>query len=224
MPGRPADFDCGHDCAQICLMFPSDGLHSELESLIGAPASRPLEFSRPMDLATPAGTTFVETLHLIDSASAPGNQLLEHPLAVLRLEQMLTLTFLLAQPNNYSAALQETPKPSGARPVARAIELIRARPGYPWTVATLAAEVAVSVRSLQVGFARSVGQSPMRYLQQVRLDRVHDELSDSEPGATTITEAAARWGFTHLGRFASNYRKTFGELPSTTLAARRGTR
>jgi AraC-like DNA-binding protein len=218
MPGRPADLDCDRDCAQICLMFPRDEIHTELENLLGASASRPLEFSRPMDLATPAGATFVEALRLIDSASAPGNRLLEHPLAALSLEQTLTLALLLTQPNNYSAALDKTPKPSGRRPVAQAIELIRARPEHPWTVATLAAEVAVSVRSLQAGFARSVGQTPMKYLQLARLERVHAELARAEPGATTIAETATRWGFTHLGRFANQYRTTFGELPSATLA------
>ena len=106
---------------------------------------------------------------------------------------------------------------AGPTPIAQAIELIRTRPEHPWTVTTLAAEVAVSVRSLQVGFARSVGQTPMKYLRQVRLERVHDELTQTEPGATTITQAANRWGFTHLGRFASEYHKTFGELPSASL-------
>ena len=118
------------------------------------------------------------------------------------------LTLLLTQPNNYSAALTQPPKMAEPTPIAQAIELIRTRPEHPWTVTTLAAEVAVSVRSLQVGFARSVGQTPMRYLRQFRLERVHDELTHAEPGATTITQAAGRWAFTHLGRFASEYRTT----------------
>jgi AraC-like DNA-binding protein len=217
MPGRPADLDCDRDCAQICLMFPSEELHTELENLLGGPAVRPVEFSRPMDLTTPVGGTFIQTLRMIDQASAAGNQLLEHPLSALRLEQVLILTLLLTQPNNYSAALAKPAKTAGPTPITQAIELIRTRPEHPWTVATLAAEVAVSVRSLQVGFARSVGQTPMRYLRQVRLERVHDELTQAEPGATTITQAASRWGFTHLGRFASEYRKTFGEPPSASL-------
>jgi AraC-like DNA-binding protein len=126
------------------------------------------------------------------------------------------LTLILTQPNNYTAALKRPPKMAGPTPIAQAIELIRTRPEHPWTVATLAAEVAVSVRSLQVGFARSVGQAPMRYLRQVRLERVHDELTQAESGATTITQAASRWGFTHLGRFASEYRKAYGEPPSAS--------
>jgi AraC-like DNA-binding protein len=214
MPGRPADLDCDRDCAQICLMFPSDELHTELENLLGTSVAGPLEFTRPMELTTPAGATVVEALHLIDLASAPGSCLLDHPLAALRLEQVLMLTLLLTQPNNYSAALRKTPKAPGPTPVAAAIELIRTRPEHPWTVATLAAEVAVSVRSLQAGFVRVVGQSPMRYLRHVRLERVRDELAQAEPGATTITQTATRWGFTHLGRFAAEYRRVFGELPS----------
>ena len=217
MPGRPAELDCDRDCAQICLMFPREDIHAELENLLGEPVAPPLEFTRPMDLRTPAGATFLETLHLIDLASAPGNRLLSHPLARLRLEQVLMLTLLLTQPNNYSAALQRTPKTPGPGPITQAIELIRARPEHPWTVATLAAEVAVSVRSLQAGFTHTVGQPPMRYLRQVRLERVHDELIHAAPGATTISQTATRWGFTHLGRFASEYRRTFGELPSAFL-------
>lgn len=217
MPGRPAELDCDRDCAQICLMFPREDLHAELENLLGEPAAAPVEFARAMDLRTPSGGTFLETLRLVDLASAPDNRLLDHPLARLRLEQVLMLTLLLAQPNNYSARLQKTPKKPGPGPIAQAIELIRVRPEHPWTVAGLAAEVAVSVRSLQAGFARTVGQSPMRYLRQVRLERVHDELTQAPPGTTTISQTAARWGFTHLGRFASEYRRTFGELPSAFL-------
>lgn len=81
-------------------------------------------------------------------------------LGALRLEQVLMLTLLLTQPNNYSAALEQPSRMAGRTPVVQAIELIRTGPEHPWTVATLAAEVAVSVRSLQVGFARSVGQTP----------------------------------------------------------------
>jgi AraC-like DNA-binding protein len=35
--------------------------------------------------------------------------------------------------------------------------------------------------------------------------------------AVNITEAAAEWGFWHMGKFAADYRRQFGELPSETL-------
>jgi len=58
----------------------------------------------------------------------------------------------------------------------------------------------------------------MRYLRHVRLERAHQELVQAQPGETTVTRTAGRWGFTHLGRFASEYRRAFGELPSTFLS------
>jgi AraC-like DNA-binding protein len=36
------------------------------------------------------------------------------------------------------------------------------------------------------------------------------------PG-TSVEQVARRWGFTHLGRFAHDYRVAFGQLPSATL-------
>jgi AraC-like DNA-binding protein len=33
----------------------------------------------------------------------------------------------------------------------------------------------------------------------------------------SVAEVAARWGFSHLGRFAAAYRKRYGESPSHTL-------
>jgi hypothetical protein len=32
----------------------------------------------------------------------------------------------------------------------------------------------------------------------------------------SIGDAAARWGFFHLGNFANDYRRLFSELPSQT--------
>jgi AraC-like DNA-binding protein len=42
-------------------------------------------------------------------------------------------------------------------------------------------------------------------------------LRAARPGEVTVAEVAAKWGFWHLGRFASTYRATFGELPSQSL-------
>jgi hypothetical protein len=41
------------------------------------------------------------------------------------------------------------------------------------------------------------------------------QASDASGGVAAV---ANRWGIRHLGRFAGEYRKMFGELPSRTLA------
>jgi AraC-like DNA-binding protein len=46
----------------------------------------------------------------------------------------------------------------------------------------------------------------------------HRDLQNAEPGhGTSVAAVAARWGFTHLGRFAIEYRRRFGSYPSQTL-------
>ena len=60
----------------------------------------------------------------------------------------------------------------------------------------------------------------MLYLRRLRLQRVHAELAANSPESVTVTMVAGRWGFVHLGRFASQYRQLFGETPSETLRAR----
>jgi transcriptional regulator GlxA family with amidase domain len=86
-------------------------------------------------------------------------------------------------------------------------------------VADLAGITGVSVRSLQEGFRRHLGCTPMAYLQQVRLERARESLRDADPTRVTVASIAHRWGFAHLGRFAAVYRARFGECPSESLRA-----
>jgi len=78
----------------------------------------------------------------------------------------------------------------------------------------------VSWRTLNYAFHEVFGVTPKQYLQATRLDRVRKELCRNGP-AVKITEVAAEWGFWHMGKFASDYRRQFGELPSETLQLRR---
>jgi transcriptional regulator GlxA family with amidase domain len=91
------------------------------------------------------------------------------------------------------------------------------QPEQPGNTSSLARRVAVSGRSLQEGFQRSIGVPPMRYLRELRLDRVHDDLLAADPYSVSVGQAAGRWGFYHLGRFAAAYRDRFGQAPLHTL-------
>jgi len=59
-----------------------------------------------------------------------------------------------------------------------------------------------------------------RYARLHRMQRVHGTLRGGNPKATKIAEVAERHGFRDPGRFASNYRAVYGELPSATLRRR----
>jgi AraC-like DNA-binding protein len=215
--GLPVSLDCDAEFAQIALMFPKTELQLELESLLGRRLKHPLEFATELDLSSVAGRTLLQTLQLVDVASQDDDGLLSHPLAAHRIEQVLMQSLLLAQPHNYSDALQARPPLSGRSAVTTAVDLMRGRPAHPWSAAELAEASSVSVRSLQESFRKSLGTSPMQYLRDLRLDQVHQELAAAAPGVLTVSEAASRWGFTHLGRFAAAYRRRFRELPSDTI-------
>lgn len=84
------------------------------------------------------------------------------------------------------------------------------------TVEELAVLCNMSVRSLYNVFAREVGVTPKLFIKQMKLQCLHADLKQGI-NARNVTEVALDYGFSHLGRFSSDYRKMFGELPSETL-------
>lgn len=96
--------------------------------------------------------------------------------------------------------------------VAQARARIEHDPETPMTVAALCVSLRVSRRTLQAAFQDVLGMAPAAYLRAERLAGARRALR----GASTVTEAAAQWGFWHFGHFAQDYRRQFGELPSQT--------
>ncbi|WP_016853805.1 helix-turn-helix domain-containing protein [Halomonas smyrnensis] len=78
----------------------------------------------------------------------------------------------------------------------------------------------VSQRTLRYSFTSILGVSPIQFLRLTRLNRVRRRLCEPE-AETTVSQAAADWGFYHLGQFARDYRRLFGESPSATLSRHR---
>jgi AraC-like DNA-binding protein len=111
--------------------------------------------------------------------------------------------------------------PIRTRALRRALEFIEANAARAPRISDLCAAAGASERTLRYGFQERFGMSPKAYLQAVRLNSVRRELRNPRAGAT-VADAANRWGFWHMGQFAADYRRLFGELPSRTPAAPRG--
>ena len=58
----------------------------------------------------------------------------------------------------------------------------------------------------------------MAFIKQRRLDAAYLDLLSTKPDVTSVTQIAFSYGFSHAGKFAIEYRKVFGETPSTSLA------
>lgn len=98
-----------------------------------------------------------------------------------------------------------------------ACEFVDSVRNNPLTVLDICRALNVSRRTLQHCFAEIYGIAPLAYLRRVRLNRARRDLSMASNDQVSITSVATHWGFWHLGRFSSDYRRLFGELPSDTL-------
>ena len=96
--------------------------------------------------------------------------------------------------------------------------MIRDLSDEPLTVQQICGAIGVSERTLQYAFQEQLGVTPKQYLQSVRLGGVRRDLRGSEP-SIKIADVANRWGFWHLGQFAADYCRQFGELPSENCRA-----
>ena len=99
---------------------------------------------------------------------------------------------------------------------------LAADPDRPWYALEMAIAVGASLRSLSACCQEHLGMGPMRFLMLRRMQLARRELREADPGTTTVTDVATRYGFWQFGRFAGQYKLRFGESPSTTLYGRVG--
>lgn len=192
-------------------------LVNQLEAHLGHPVAHTPVLADTMTTADGAGRTWASLVKLIYHDAQAGWPLGRHPLISARLHDAVVGGLLMAAEHPYR---QEWLTPEAAvrpRPVKQAIDVIEAYPNRPLPVTTIARMVGVSARTLQDGFRRHIGMTPMAYARQVRLARAHRDLREADPQRETVAAIAHRWGFVHLGRFAAAYRNAYGTSPSQTL-------
>jgi AraC family ethanolamine operon transcriptional activator len=116
----------------------------------------------------------------------------------------------------FGANDRPSPQPRNrTRVLRKALDYIAAFPGEPLTVEQLCVASAGSMSTLERAFAEHFGVSPKRYLMLSRFSGVHRALLDIS-SISSITTVANEWGFWHMGKFAADYRKIYGQLPSQT--------
>ncbi len=143
-------------------------------------------------------------------------EMLRHPAAVESLERELVTELADAlQPREPQMSMRPSLRQRGFD---RAIDYIRHADLAATDPAALCAAAAVSPRTLEYAFQENLGLSPAVFIRRLRLHALRRELLASALGESTVTDLAYHLGFTQLGRLAGDYHRTFGELPSATLA------
>ena len=77
--------------------------------------------------------------------------------------------------------------------------------------------VDASQRTLEYAFRDTFDLTPLAFLRLRRLHEVRRRLFTSCHKGASVADIAHEQGFYELGRFASDYRQLFGELPSQAL-------
>lgn len=85
------------------------------------------------------------------------------------------------------------------------------------TIPELCKAANVSQRTLEYAFREQFNLTPLGFLKLRRIHRARYELMTSSHAQATVTQIAHHNGFLEAGRFATEYRILFGELPSQTL-------
>lgn len=159
-------------------------------------------------------------LWMAHETDRPGSWLLSSARTADGVERVLRSLFLDCLQEKRPVGKKRENAAAG-RQVRRVEEWLDAHFADPISIDDLAGIAGVSVRSLQTAFREARNCTPMQALHRRRLQAARVVLSGA--GAeTTVTRVAMDCGFFHLGRFARDYRQTFGETPSETLDRARG--
>lgn len=114
------------------------------------------------------------------------------------------LEVLPAQATGWLAGLRD-------RYVGRALALMHARPEHPWTVEELGREVALSRSALHERFVEYVGEAPMHYLSQWRVQVAARLLRES---TRTVATIAAEVGYESEAAFSRAFKRLVGLPPA----------
>ena len=219
-PVAPLTMEWLDDCAQLVVKFDRAALEAALAARLGRAVTRPILFdiARPTPIADCRSLLRFVEFAVSAIEDERGADLPEEPF-----EHLFYSLVLSELRHTHSDALAR-PRPRAAPYyVKRVEEFVNLHAENTITVDDMVAVSGVSARSLFNGFRAFRNMGPMAYLKRVRLERVHAELAaPPSDNRRRVTEIATAWGFSHLGNFAKDYKKQFGESPSTTLRRRGG--
>jgi AraC-like DNA-binding protein len=170
---------------------------------------------RPVDAA--AARLWVSTVDYVRS-HVLRDDIMATPLVLGQAGRLLAAVTVSTFP--ISAATQESEHDrTDAKPelLRRAIEYLECNVESDIALADIADAVHVTPRAVQYMFRKHLDTTPLQYLRRLRLHRAHQDLIKADHMYETVTAIAARWGFTHSGRFAVMYRETYGQSPHKTL-------
>jgi AraC family ethanolamine operon transcriptional activator len=184
-------------------------------------------YKRPLGLLVPeAGiyTTSPEILLALRKELHKWQQLATYganvrPAIVARREESLALAVIDALIDEKYFENESSSK--SERSMSLALEIIHDSELENISAAELCKHAGCSQRLLERSFIKRFSVTPKKYIKCLRLAQVNRGLRNFEAqDCESIIELAGIQGFWHMGQFAADYRRIYGELPSATLNRR----
>jgi AraC-like DNA-binding protein len=156
-------------------------------------------------------TSYVELLSAAALEGGPGSQIVMARLTDALIAQVLGHHIGTAAEPGWLRGLQDPY-------IAKALGVLHDDLSYPWTLESLALTAGLSRSAFAARFAEQVGRTPMRYLQNFRMQRAMELLRDER---ATVAQVAAQVGYGSEAALATAFKRQVGQTPGSY---RRGVR
>ncbi|EXB22991.1 AraC family transcriptional regulator [Acinetobacter baumannii] len=213
-PQLPLIMTVNEGCTKQVIRLSKSLVEEHLVKLLGYKLHRPLVFDVHAPLQGKIKQWFQLAMHLQEMVS-DDYSLCDDSGVWRNFESNLVIMLLNAQPHNYSQELNL--RQQGQPNYLLKVEQILINSlNQPLNLKELEKVLGVSRERLYRDFHLYFGQSPIAYFRNLRFEVVHKRLQEIRPWEN-VSSIALDCGFQQLGRFSSEYKKKFGELPSETL-------
>jgi AraC-like DNA-binding protein len=189
---------------------------------VAMPIEDPLIEALPRLLHLPAGGVGAWVAPVLHQAASESQ--LRRPGSAAVLERVSEMVFvdaarrylesLPADASGWLAALRD-------RHVGRAIALLHERPAEPWTIDELGRQIGLSRSALHERFVELVGQPPMQYLTNWRMQCGARLLREDQATVATIAQEV---GYDSEAAFARAFKRLVGQPPAAWRRAQRSSR
>ncbi|MEB6478144.1 AraC family transcriptional regulator [Acinetobacter vivianii] len=200
-------------CRNIILKLSKQEIETQLFKMLGHTSHAPVWFDSGLSCTAEGISSIVETLNYLCHAYY---NIQNWSFISASFTQYLIELILLKIPNNYSEQLNAQRQQLVPGYIKKAQQYIQDNLHQAISLATLSQYCEVSIRSLQKGFSQYLQQTPVEYIREQRLERIHSALQQAVDHQT-VTDILLDHGIQSFGHFSTLYKKRFGCLPSQTL-------
>lgn len=208
----------GGDVRTVALVIDEPAIRNRIELWAGSSHALWDSLDGHMLADTPASQRFAEAVKGVVGLTLRGSASVGVPEVRAQLSERLLLSLVRAVEAQAERLVVGNPTArERTRIVRQMTDHLHAFPNLPVNLSDLCQLTGASARSVAYACQTVLQISPMRYITQLRLNRARILLREGSRDRTSVSECAYSAGFSHLGRFAAEYRRMFGESPAHTL-------